>query len=55
MSPDGGRPVRAYRPSLFGMPEQENEEAETVRLANLKLYARRVSNGQPVFEEKEDR
>ena len=52
---DGGRPVRAYRPSLFGMPEQDNEDAEIIRLANLELYAKRARAGQPVFGEADDR
>ncbi len=53
MSPDGGRPVRAFRPSIFGTPEHDNEEAELIRVANLRLYARRVSAGQPIFEDRD--
>ena len=52
---DGGRPVRAYRPSLYGMPDQDNEDAEIIRLANLELYAKRARAGQPVFGESDDR
>ncbi len=55
MSPDGGRTVRAYRPSRFGTIEQNNEDAEMIRLANLKLYANRVNAGRPIFDEREER
>ena len=51
MSPDGGRPVRAYRPSSYGTAERNSEEAEMMRLANLELYTQRVSAGKPIFEE----
>jgi len=37
------------------MPEQDNEDAELIRLANLELYAKRARAGQPVFEESDDR
>ena len=53
MPMEGGRPIRGYRPSRFGLPEEECEEAETVRLSNVDTYARRVSAGLPIFEDVE--
>jgi hypothetical protein len=49
--PAEGRPIKAYRPSHYGGPDNENEEAEIVRLANLELYTRRASQGLPIFDE----
>lgn len=54
MSPEGGRVVRAYRPSQLAVVEQDNEEAEVIRLANLEIYAKRVLAGQPLFEDGEE-
>ena len=51
MSEDGGRPVRGYRPSRYGLTEDDCDEAELVRLANIQLYAERVSAGLPIFED----
>ncbi len=51
MPREGGQPVRGYRPSFFGIPEEECEEAEIVRLSNLEVYAERASAGLPIFEE----
>lgn len=51
MPTEGGRPIRGYRPSAFGLPEEESDEAEVVRLANLEVYAKRASAGLPIFEE----
>ncbi len=48
---DGGWPIRGGRPGRYGSPEDECDEAEVVRLANVELYARRVSAGLPIFEE----
>ena len=51
---DGGRPIRGGRPGRYGASEDECDEAEVVRLANVELYARRVSAGLPIFEEPAD-
>ena len=51
MSADGGSSVRGYRPSRFGLPDEQNLEAEEVRSANLELYSKRASAGLPIFEE----
>jgi hypothetical protein len=51
MPMQGGRSIRGYRPSLFGLPEDPSEEAEIIRLANLELYARRARAGLPIFED----
>jgi hypothetical protein len=51
MSPDGGKPVRAYRPSRCIGSEQDSDDAEVVRTANVETYAQRVSLGKPLFEE----
>jgi hypothetical protein len=51
MSQEGGRPVRAYRPSQYGLFEEPCEEAELIRLANIEEYAKRASAGLPIFEE----
>jgi len=53
MSLDGGRPIRGFRPGTYGTSDQECDEAEVVRLANVEVYARRVSAGLPLFEEPE--
>jgi len=49
MSREGGRPVRGYRPSRYGLPQEESEEAEAIRLSNLETYAQRASLGLPIF------
>ena len=54
MSRDGGRPIRGGRPGRYGATEDDCDEAEVVRLANVELYARRVSAGLPIFEEPVD-
>ena len=54
MSRDGGRPIRGFRPGRYGVSEEECDEAEVVRLANVELYARRVRAGLPLFEEPAD-
>ena len=51
---DGGRPIRGGRPGRHGASDDECDEAEVVRLANVELYARRVSAGLPIFEEPAD-
>ena len=51
MSTDGERSIRGRRPGRYGMPEDESDEAEVVRLANVEAYARRVRAGLPLFEE----
>ncbi len=51
MSQDGGWPIRGGRPGRYGSSDDECDEAEVVRLANVELYARRVSVGLPIFEE----
>ena len=54
MSEFGGRPVRGYRPSRYGLVEEESEEAELVRLARIELYAKRARAGLPIFEDRRD-
>ncbi len=49
--PAEGRSVRGFRPSQFGLLDEEREEAEVVRLANLEVYSKRASAGLPIFEE----
>ena len=49
--PAEGRPMKAYRPSRYGSPDNANEEAEVIRLANLDLYTHRASQGLPIFDE----
>ncbi len=51
MLKDGGRPIRGSRPGKYGLPDEECDEAEVVRLANVEAYARRVRAGLPLFEE----
>jgi len=49
---DGGRCLRAFRPSRFSALE-EGEYDETTELAkaiNVELYAQRVQAGLPLFE-----
>jgi hypothetical protein len=43
--------VRAGRPSRYGGKDLVSEEAETVRLSNLETYAKRASQGLPIFDE----
>jgi hypothetical protein len=47
--------VRAGRPSRYGGKDLVSEEAETVRLANLEVYAERAAQGLPIFDEPEPR
>lgn len=54
MSAEGGRPVRGFRPSHYGLVEEPCDEAELVRLANIEVYAKRASAGLPIFEEPGD-
>ena len=54
MSLDGGRPIRGSRPGRYGLTEDNGDEAEIVRMANVELYARRVRAGLPIFEEPAD-
>ncbi len=51
MPQDGGRPIRGCRPGRYGVPDEECDEAEAVRLANVEAYAKRVRAGLPLFEE----
>jgi hypothetical protein len=51
MSTDGERPIRAFRPSRYGLPDDQTEEAEMIRLANVEVYTKRASAGLPIFEE----
>lgn len=43
--------VRAGRPSRYGGKDLVSEEADTVRLSNLETYAKRASQGLPIFDE----
>ena len=54
MSVDGGQSIRGCRPGRYGTPEEECDEAEVVRLANVEVYARRVRAGLPLFEDAEN-
>ena len=45
------QPVRAGRPSRYGGKDLVSEEAETVRLANMEVYAERAAQGLPIFDE----
>ena len=51
MSEYGGRPIRGCRPSRRGLAEEDSDEAELVRLANIELYAKRASAGLPIFDD----
>jgi len=54
MSEFGGRSVRGCRPSRRGAVDEDCEEAELVRLANIEVYARRASAGLPIFDDRGD-
>ena len=43
--------VRAGRPSRYGGIDPVSEEAETVRLSNLEVYAERAAQGLPIFDD----
>ena len=51
MSDVGGRPIRGYRPSRYGCPDEEDELTELARLANVEAYAKRASAGLPIFQD----
>ena len=53
MPMEGGRPIRGDRPSRYGLPDEDCEEAEIIRLSNLEVYASRASAGLPIFEDPE--
>ncbi len=42
---------RGYRPGMFSVPDEEDEQAEVVRLANVEIYAKRVRAGLPIFRD----
>ena len=54
MPMDGTRSIRAYRPSCVCEGESHGDEAELVRLANMKIYTARAQAGLPIFEDPED-
>ena len=41
--------VRGYRPSRFGLPNDDAPETIRIRAANVKAYARRVRARLPIF------
>ena len=48
---DGGRFMRAFRPSHFCVAEDEcDEDTERAKAMNLLVYAERVQAGLPLFE-----
>ena len=43
--------VRGYRPSQVAPLDEENDEREVVRLANLERYISRAQAGLPIFDD----
>ena len=42
-------PIRGYRPGRYGLPEEEDDQAQVTRMANVEIYAKRVKAGLPIF------
>jgi len=47
---NGGRCVRAFRPSRFSANDECDQEAGKAKAMNLELYAARVEAGLPLFD-----
>ena len=47
---DGGRNVRAFRPSYFSPTDEYDEDTERAKALNMRVYAARVEAGLPLFE-----
>ena len=54
MTMDGTRSIRGYRPSCLCEVDSQGDEAELVRLANVKIYTARAQAGLPIFDDPED-
>ncbi len=44
-------PIRGCRPGRCGVPEEGVEEAQSVRMANVEIYAKRAKAGLPIFRD----
>lgn len=42
-------PIRGFRPGRCGLPEEDSEEDQMLRMANVEIYAERASAGLPIF------
>ena len=47
---NGGRSVRAFRPSYFSAPDEYDEDTEREKAVMVQFYAERVEAGLPLFE-----
>jgi len=47
---NGGRNLRAFRPSHFSPSDECDEVTERAKAQNMQLYAARVEAGLPLFE-----
>ena len=47
---NGGRCMRAFRPSYYSAAEEHDEAVIQAKLLNLEAYAARVAAGLPLFE-----
>ncbi|MDY7009712.1 MAG: hypothetical protein SVV80_03035 [Planctomycetota bacterium] len=47
-------PIRGFRPGRYGLPEEETEEDQILRMANVEIYAERVRAGLPIFRDAGD-
>ena len=43
--------IRGCRPGRYGLREEGGEEAQSVRLANVEIYAKRAKAGLPIFKD----
>ena len=49
----GGRTFRAFRPSLFGRPDDQEDYTDQAKQALIRSYAERARVGLPLFESSE--
>ena len=47
---NGGRCIRAFRPSYFAAAEDYDEDTLRAKEVNVELYAERVQAGLPLFD-----
>ncbi len=44
-------PIRGCRPGRCGLPEEDSEEDQIIRMANVEIYAKRARARLPIFRD----
>ena len=47
-------PIRGCRPGRYGLPEEDSEETQIIRMANVEIYAKRAEARLPIFRDVRD-